>query len=111
MRVIVVAFVPCGYCHLGAVGCGLLCCLSTMFWFSSSWCSVYLCLSDLDEQSIYNQRQEIKLIVVKMLLNWSHRYFSHNSNINCVGSIIKYIDFVLIHYTIILDVVFIFYDF
>ena len=28
-----------------------LCCLSSMFWFLSSWCDVYLSLSDSDEHS------------------------------------------------------------
>ena len=32
-------------------------------------------------------------------------YFSYNSNIKCIDSIIKYIDFEPFHYTINLDVV------
>ena len=34
---------------------------------SSLWCDVYLYLDDLNEQSIYDQRQEIKSIVDSML--------------------------------------------
>ena len=32
-------------------------------------------------------------------------YYSHNSNITCVGSTIKYIDFESIHYVVNLNVV------
>ena len=38
-----------------------------------------------------------------MLQNESHMYYSHNSNIKCVGSTIKYIGFESIHYAINLD--------
>ena len=79
--------------------------LSTTFWFSSSWCDVYLCLGDSDEQNIYNHIKEINLMVVNMLQNLSHRYFSHNSNIKCISLIIKCIDFESIHCTINLNVV------
>ena len=48
-------------------------------------------------------RQEIKLIVVNILQNWSYRYSIHNSNIKCVESIIKYIDFESINHVINLD--------
>ena len=64
-----------------------------------------MCLGDLDEQSIYGHRQEIKSIVVNMLQNWSHTYYSYNSNIKYIGSTIKCINFKLIHYAIDLDVV------
>ena len=70
-----------------------------------SWCDVYLCLVNSDEQSIYDQRQEIKLMVVNMLQNWNNRYSSNNSNIKYIGSTIKCIAFESIHYAINLDVV------
>ena len=35
-------------------------------WFSLSWCDFYLCLSNSNEQNIYDQRQEIKSMVVSM---------------------------------------------
>ena len=66
--------------------------------FVSSSCSVYLCKGDLDRQNISDQSQRIKSMVVSMLQNWSHRYYSHNSNIKCVGSIIKWLVFEPIHY-------------
>ena len=79
----------CGCCRLD----GWLCCLSTTVWFSSSWYDIFLCLGDLDKQNMYDQRQEVKSMVVSMLKNWSHRYSSHNSNIKCIDSTIKCIDF------------------
>ena len=45
---------------------GWLCFLSTTVSFLSSLCSVYLCLDDSNEQNTYNQRQEIKSMVVSM---------------------------------------------
>ena len=57
-------------------------------WLSSFCCDVYLCLGDW---SIYDRRQEIKLmvVVISMLQNLSQRYCSYNSNIKCVDSIIN----------------------
>ena len=43
--------------------------------------------------------------VINMLQNWNHRYYSHNSNIKCAGSTIKYISLKLIPYVINFDVV------
>ena len=40
-----------------------------------------------------------------MQQNWSHGYYSHNSNIKCVDITIKYVGFKRIHYTINLDVI------
>ena len=40
-----------------------------------------------------------------MLYNLNHEYFSNDSNIKCVSSIIKFIDFESIQYVINLDVV------
>ena len=40
-----------------------------------------------------------------MLKNYNHRYYSHNRNIKCVNSTIKYIDFEPFYYVIILNVV------
>ena len=37
-------------------------------------------------------------MVIKMLQNWSNRYYSHNINIKYVSSTIKYIDFESIDY-------------
>ena len=103
MCVIVVAFVR---MWLSSFWCGgWLYCYTTTFWFSSLWCDTYLCLGDLDEQSISDQRQEIKSLVVNILQNWSHRYSSHNSNIKCVGSTIKCTGFESIHYAINLNIV------
>ena len=45
---------------------------------------VYLCLSNSNEQNMYDKRQEIKSIIVRMLKNRNQRYSSHNSNIKCV---------------------------
>ena len=67
----------------------LLCRLDMMFWFPLSSCGVYLCVHDSDGQNIFNQRQQIKSMVVRMLQNWNHRYSSHNSNIKCVDLTIK----------------------
>ena len=44
-------------------------------------------------------------MVISMQQNLSQRYSSHNSNIICVDSIIKCIDFESFHYTINLDIV------
>ena len=44
-------------------------------------------------------------MVVSILQNWSQRYSSHNINIKCVDSIIKYIGFESFHYAINLNVV------
>ena len=66
---------------------------------------VYLYLGDSNEQSIFNQRQEIKSMVVSMLQNLSQRYYSHNSNIKYVDSTIKCIDFESFYYVINLDIV------
>ena len=60
---------------------------------------------DLNEQNIFDQRQEIKSMIDSMLKNWSQRYYSHNSNIKCVDSTIKCIGFKSFHYAINLDVV------
>ena len=35
-----------------------------------------------------------------MLQNWNDKYFSHNSNINCLGLPFKYISFEPIYYSI-----------
>ena len=72
---------------------------------SSSWCDVYLYEGDSDDQSIFDQQQEIKLIVVNMLQNLNHKYFSNNRNIKYVGSTIKCIGFELIHHAINLNVI------
>ena len=77
--------------------------LSATFWFSSLWCGVYLCLGNSDKQTIYDQRQEIKSMIINMVQNWNHMYFSHNSNIKYIGSTIKCIE--SIRYAINLDVV------
>ena len=44
-------------------------------------------------------------MIVNMLQNYSHKYFSHNSNIKYICSIIKCISFESIYYVINLDVV------
>ena len=67
-----------------------------MFYFLSSSCGVYLCLSDSNKQSISDQRNQINSH--QYLQNWSRRYSSHNSNIKCVG-------FESIHYAINLNVI------
>ena len=63
--------------------------LDTTLWFISSSCGVYLCGGDSDGQNISNQRQQIKSMVVSMLQNLNHIYYSHNSNIKCVDLTIK----------------------
>ena len=45
------------------------------------------------------------LIIVSMLQNWCQRYSNHYSNIKCVDSTIKRIDFESFHYAINLNVV------
>ena len=80
-----------------------------LFWCDicllSSWSDVCLYESDLEKQSISDQRQEIKSMVVNMLQNLNYRYSSHNSNIKCVCLTIKYISFRPIQYAINSDVV------
>ena len=44
-------------------------------------------------------------MTVNILQNWSHIYSSHNSNIKCIDSTIKYIGFESFYYAINLDVV------
>ena len=44
-------------------------------------------------------------MVINMLQNLSHMYFSHNNNVKCIGSTIKHVDFKPIYYTINLDVI------
>ena len=61
-------------------------------------------MDDLNEQIIYDKRQEVKSMVVGQLHNWSQRYYGHNSNIKCVDSTIKCIVFESFHYAINLDV-------
>ena len=53
-------------------------------WFSTLRFSVYLCLSGSNE---YDQRQDLKSIVINILQNSSHMYYIHNSNIKCVNSV------------------------
>ena len=69
--------------------------LARRFSFHSLRCEVYLCLDDSNEQSIYNQTQEIKSMIINMLQNYNYVYSSHNSNIKYVSSTIKWINFVL----------------
>ena len=64
-----------------------------------------MCFDNVDKQSIYDQRQKIKSIIINMLQKLSHKYSSHNSNIKCGNSTIKCRSFELIHYAINLDVV------
>ena len=82
-----------------------LCRPSPTVWFSSSWCNVYLYFGDSDKQSKYNQRQEIKSMVISILQNLSHRYSNPNSNVKCVDSTIKCKGFELFHNAINMDVV------
>ena len=44
-------------------------------------------------------------MAVNILQNWSQIYYSHNSNIKCIDSTIKYIDSESFYYVINLDVV------
>ena len=44
----------------------------------------FIYVRDSNEQSKFNQRQEIKSTVINMLENWSHKYSNHNSNIKCL---------------------------
>ena len=86
---IVVAFVS---VWLSSSWCdGWLCRLSTTIWFSLLWCDIYLCFDDLNEQSIYDQKQKIKSIIVNIRQNLSQKYYSNNNNIKCIDSTIKYI--------------------
>ena len=71
----------------------------------SLWCDIYLCEGDSNEQSIYNQLQENKSMIINMLHNWNNLYCNHNSNIKCVASTIKCIGFELIYYAVNLDIV------
>ena len=48
---------------------------------------------------------KIKSMTVNILQNWSQIYSSHNSNIKCIDSTIKYIGSELFYYAINLDVV------
>ena len=75
-----------------------------MFRFLLSWCDIYLCLDDSDEQNIYDQRQKIKLIIVNCCITVVICINSNYINIKYVGSTIKYFGFKSIHYTINLNV-------
>ena len=68
-------------------------------------CGFYLCLGDSYDQSISDQKQEIKSMIINILQNRSHMYYSHNSSIKYETSTMKCIDFGLIHYVINLNVV------
>ena len=46
-----------------------------------------------------------KSMIVNMQQNWSHGYYSHNSNIKYIDITIKYVGFKRIHYAINLDVI------
>ena len=46
--------------------------------------AAFICVDDSDEQNISNQQQEIKSMIVNILHNFNHRYFSHNINIKCL---------------------------
>ena len=59
-----------------------------------------MCLDDLNEQNIYDQRQVNQVNDRQYATYWSQIYSSHNSNIKYINSTIKYIDFELFHYTI-----------
>ena len=50
-------------------------------------------------------------MIVNILQNYSHIYYSHNNNIKCVSLTIKCMDFELIHYNINMNIVSFFYIF
>ena len=54
-------------------------------------------MDDYNEQSIFDHRIN-QIMIVNVLWNWNHIYFSDNSDIKCVG-------FELIYYTTNLNVV------
>ena len=56
-------------------------------------------------QTSKDKKQEIKSMVVNMLRNLSYIYSSHDGNIKCVNSTIKFISFESIHYAINMSVV------
>ena len=58
-----------------------------------------------DEQSIHDQRQEVKSMIISMMQNYNNWYSNHNNNIKYVDSTIKCIGFQLFDYTISLNVV------
>ena len=45
-------------------------------------------------QIIFDQRQEIKSMVINMLYNENHMYYSHNNNIEYIDLTIKCISFI-----------------
>ena len=68
--------------------CGCLCfsttggCVVLIQRFGSSSLLCDVCVYAIQtEQSIFNQKQEIKLMIVNILQNLSHKYCSHNRQI------------------------------
>ena len=66
---------------------------------------MFIFVSYSNEQSISDQRKEIKSMVVNMLQNFIYMYYIHNGNIKCIVSTIKCVSFEPIHYNINMDVV------
>ena len=62
------------------------CHLVTTFFFHRLVAVFYLCASDSDEQSIFNQIETTnQIMIVSMLQKWNHRYSSHYSIIKFIS--------------------------
>ena len=75
--------------------CGM-CPLSTVVWFSSSCYGAFWCVGDLNGKAD-SIKTSSQIMVVSMLQNLSHMYYSHHR-------IIKYVGFKPIHCAINLDI-------
>ena len=75
----------------------VLCRFGRTICLSSSCCGIFLCVANSNNKSYSNKyKQQIQIMIVNILQNWSHRYYNHYSAIKCV-------DFEPIHNTINMD--------
>ena len=86
--------------------CGVwLCCLGTTFVCRRRG-TIFICMRSIQTNKIYSindkKSNQWSSLCCK---NRSYKYSSHNSNIKCVNSTIKYTNFEPIHYAINLNVV------
>ena len=63
--------------------CGL-CLLSTIVWFLSSHCGVFLYVNDSNRKA-NSIKQSHQIMIINILQNLSHMYSSHHRIIKCVG--------------------------
>ena len=61
-----------------------LCRLNMTVWFSSSYCDAFWWVGDSNGKA-YSINISSQIMVVNMLLNFSHMYYSYHKIIKCVG--------------------------